>query len=58
MSEKMTEDSPVEHSFKNKGTAKTRSLPLAPILLVQNSTEVGVAGVEMTAAATGPARKV
>ena len=24
MSEKMTEISPVEHSFKNKGTAKTQ----------------------------------
>ena len=46
MSEKMTRDSPVEHSFKNKGTAKTQTLPLAPILLVQNSADVGEAGVE------------
>ena len=34
MSERMTGDSPVEHSFKNKGTAKTQALLLASILLV------------------------
>ena len=52
--EKMTGVSPVEHSFKNKGTAKTqRAFPLAPILLVQNSTEIRVARVEMIAAAIG-----
>ena len=35
----------VEHSFKNKGAAKTQALPLAPILLVQKSTCTGEAGV-------------
>ena len=51
MSEKMTEIGPVEHSFQNKGTAKTQPpFPLAPILLVQNSVEVGEAGARMTAA--------
>ena len=49
----MIGDGPVEHSFKNKGMAKTHVLPLAPILLVQNFTEAGEAGAEMTAAATG-----
>ena len=49
----MTGGSPVEHSFKNKGTVKTQPLPLALILLVQNFTEVRVAGVEMIAAAIG-----
>ena len=39
MSEKMTKISPVEHSFKNKGTAKTQPLLLVPILLVQNFIE-------------------
>ena len=53
MSEKMTEGSPVEHSFKNKGIAKTQALPLAPILLVHNSVEVGEAGAGMTASAVG-----
>ena len=54
MSEKMIEISPVEHSFKNKGTAKTRAaLPLAPILLVQNLIEVREVGAGMTAAAIG-----
>ena len=52
MSKKMTRDSPVEHSFKNKSTAKT-ALPLAPILLVQNFVEARVAGVEMTATVVG-----
>ena len=51
MSEKMIGISPVEHSFKNKGTAKTHALPLAPILLVQKSAGVGEAGAGMTAAA-------
>ena len=52
MSEKMTGISPVEHSFQNKGTTKTHAaLPLAPILLVQNSIEVGEAGAGMTATA-------
>ena len=57
MSEKMTEISFVEHSFKNKGTAKTHLLPLAPILLVQNSIEVGKAGAGMIAAATGTCKE-
>ena len=51
MSEKMVGDSPVEHSFKNKGTAKAHALPLVPIMLMQNSTDIGEARVEMTAAA-------
>ena len=46
MSKKMTRDSPVEYSFKNKGPAKTQTLPLTPILLVQNSTDAGEAGAE------------
>ena len=46
MSKKMIGDSPVEYSFKNKGPAKTQSLPLASILLVQNSVDAGEAGVE------------
>ena len=54
MSEKMIGDSLVEHSFKDKGTVKTHApLPLALILLVQNSAEVGVVGVEMTTAVVG-----
>ena len=53
MSEKVIEDSPVEHSFKNKDTAKTQILPLAPILLVQNFTDVGEGGVEITVATAG-----
>ena len=58
MSEKMTEISPIEHSFKNKGTTKTqRPLPLAPILLVQNFIEVGEAGAGMTAAAVGTCKE-
>ena len=50
MLEKMIGIGPVDHSFKNKGTAKTRPLPLAPILLVQNPVKVGEAGAGMTAA--------
>ena len=46
MSKKMTGDSPIEYSFKNKGLVKTLVLPLVPILLVQNSVDVGEAGVE------------
>ena len=57
MSEKMTGDNPVEHSFKNKDTTKTQSLPLAPILLVQNSTKVGEAGAGMTAATVGTCKE-
>ena len=53
MSEKMIGISPVEDSLKNKGTAKTRPLPLAPILLVQKSTGIGEAGVEGVAVAVG-----
>ena len=53
MSKKMIGDSPIEHSFKNKDPAKTQALPLAPILLVQNSTDVGEAGVEGIASAIG-----
>ena len=53
MSEKRTGSSPIEHSFKNKGTAKIQPLPLVPILLVQNSTDVGEAGVEGITAAVG-----
>ena len=58
MSEKVTGDSPVEHSFKNKGTAKTHALLLASILLVQNSTDAGEAGVEGSRPPSGPAREV
>ena len=57
MSKKMTGDGPVERSFKNKGTAKTQPLPLVPILLVQNSTEVGEAGAGMTAATIGTCKE-
>ena len=57
MSERMTEDSPVEHSFKNKGTAKTQTLPLASILLVQNSADVGEAGVERIASTIGTCKE-
>ena len=57
MSEKMIGIDPVEHSFENKGTAKTRPLPLAPILLVQNPVEVGEAGAGMTAAAIGTCKE-
>ena len=46
MLKKMTGDSPIEYSFKNKGPAKTQALPLASILLVQNFTNVEEAGVE------------
>ena len=51
MLKKMTGDSPIEYSFKNKDPAKTQALPLAPILLVQNSVDAGEAGVEEIAAA-------
>ena len=53
----MTRDGPVEHSFKNKGTAKTQALPLAPILLVQKSVGVGEAGVEGVAVAAGTCKE-
>ena len=53
MSEKMFRGGPVERSFKNKGTAKTQPLPLASILLVQKSTDIGEAGVEGVAVAAG-----
>ena len=54
MPKKMTKDNLVEYSFKNKGTAKTqRALPLAPILLVQNSTDAREAGVEEITATAG-----
>ena len=51
MSEKMTRGGSVERSFKNKGTAKTHALPLAPILLVQKSTCIGETRVEGVAVA-------
>ena len=57
MLEKMTEGSPVEHSFKNKGTVKTQALPLASILLVQNSADVGEARVEGITSAIGTCKK-
>ena len=53
ISKKMTKDNSVEYSFKNKGTAKTQALPLAPILLVQNSADAGEAGVEGIASVVG-----
>ena len=53
MPEKMTGGGPVERSFKNKGTAKTQPLLLAPILLVQKSICVEEAGVERVAVAAG-----
>ena len=43
----------VEHSFKNKGTAKVYALLLAPILLVQKSACAGEAGVGEAAVAVG-----
>ena len=50
----MTKDNPVEYSFKNKDTAKIQApLPLAPILLVQNSADAGEAGVEGIASTVG-----
>ena len=52
-SEKMIGDSPVEHSFKNKGTVKTHTLSLASILLVQNFADIGEAGAEMIAVTIG-----
>ena len=58
MSEKMIRISPIEHSFKNKGTMKTHTLPLALILLVQKSTGIREAGVEGSHPPPGPARKV
>ena len=57
MSEKTTRGSPVERSFKNKGTAKARPLPLASILLVQKSTCVGEARVEGVAVAIGTCKR-
>ena len=57
MSEKMTRGSPIEHSFKNKGTVKIQPLPLVPILLVQNSTKAGEAGAGMTAATVGTCKR-
>ena len=53
VSEKMTGGDPVERSFKNKGTAKTQPLPLAPIMLVQKSAGIGEAGVEGVAVIVG-----
>ena len=53
----MIEISPVEHFFKNKGTAKTQALLLASILLVQNSIEVEEAGAGMTATAVGTCKE-
>ena len=53
MPDKMIGGGSVERSFKNKGTAKTQLLPLAPILLVQKSTCVGEAGVVGVAVAAG-----
>ena len=47
----MIEDNLTEYSFKNKGTAKTQTLSLASILLVQNFTDAGEAGVEEIASA-------
>ena len=49
--------SPVEHSLKNKGTTKVQALPLAPILLVQKSTDVGEAGVEGVVIAIGTCKE-
>ena len=58
MSEKMIGISPVEHSLKNKGTAKTREpLLLAPILLVQKSAGVGEAVVEGVVVAAGTCKE-
>ena len=54
---KMTGDSSVEYSFKNKGPAKTQALPLVPILFVQNSIDVGEAGVEGITAAAGTCKE-
>ena len=45
MSEKITRGGSVERSFKNKGTVKVQPLPLAPILLMQESAYAGEAGV-------------
>ena len=53
MSEETTKGGSVECSFKNKGTAEVRPLPLAPILLVQKSAYVGEARVEGVAVAVG-----
>ena len=50
-------DGSVEHSFKNKGTAKTQILLLASILLVQNFADVGEAGVEGIASAIGTCKR-
>ena len=57
MSKKMIEDSPVEYSFKNKDPAKIQTLPLASILLVQNSVNTGEARVEGITAAVGTCKK-
>ena len=57
MSKKMIGDNLVEYSFKNKGPAKTHTLPLVPILLVQNSTDVREARVEGIAFAIGTCKE-
>ena len=57
MLKKMTGDSLIKYFFKNKGLAKVQTLPLVPILLVQNSTDVGEAGVEGIAAAVGTCKR-
>ena len=57
MLEKMTGISPVEHSFKNKGTTKTQALLLASILLVQKSIDVGEARVEGVAVVIGTCKE-
>ena len=57
MLKKVARDSPVEYSFKNKDLAKTQALPLAPILLVQNSIDAGEAGVEEIASTVGTCKE-
>ena len=58
ISKKMTGDSLIEYSFKDKGPAKTQAaLLLVSILLVQNSTETEEAGVEEITAAIGTCKK-
>ena len=57
MSKKMVGDSLVEYSFKNKGPAKTQALPLASILLMQNSIDTGEVGVEEIATAVGTCKE-
>ena len=57
MSKKMIGDSPVEYSFKNKGPMKIVALPLAPVLLVQNSADAREAGVEEITIVVGTSKK-